>query len=45
MIPTLKPVVSCDILNLIESFQVVVLAMHSLKLVNMLQLMKKFTRV
>jgi hypothetical protein len=45
MTSTLKSIISCDILSLIEIFKVVVLAMHFLRLVNMLQLMKKFARV
>jgi hypothetical protein len=45
MTPTLKSIINCDILGLIEIFKVVVLAMHFLRLVNMLQLMKKFARV
>jgi len=45
MIATLKSIVSCDVLGLIESFQGSYLALHSLKLVSMLHLMKNFVSV
>ncbi len=38
-------VVSCNVLSFIEIFRVAILTMHSLRLVNMFQLMKKFIRV
>jgi len=44
MTTTLKLVVSCDILGLADNL-LVILAMHSLRLVNMLQLMKNFVSV
>jgi len=45
MIATSKSIISCDVLNLIESFQGSYLAMHSLKLISMPHLMKNFVSV
>jgi hypothetical protein len=42
---TLKSIVNCDVLGLIESFQGCYLAMHSLRLISMLHLMKFFVSV
>jgi hypothetical protein len=45
MISALKSIVSCDILNLAKSFQNSYFGHASLRLVSMLQLIRKFVKI